>query len=490
MKLKKVVLLNLIPHEAPTFKKRAALRAGMGYIAQALNDNGIECRAIDIALGYTFNGLLDAIADYKPGLIGITLLTFRYKDSYGMIARIKQRFPGIQIVCGGAHLSTFREKVLEECGAIDLGVVGEGEETIVSICKEMDPAGIPGLIFRKDGKIMFTGDRPYKENLDGLGFPKYTGFELENYPLKATPVAERIIPIVASRGCPYDCIYCPVKTAIGQKYRARSVAGLITELKYWYALGYRRFSFVDDNFTLQCERIDQFCCEITKNGLTGLTLSLPNGIRADKVDRELLKKMYSVGFRYIGFGVEGGNNRILKNLKKHEKIETIGAAVKNACDLGYYVDLYFILGSPGETKADVMDSVNFSAKHPVENAYYFNLIPYPCTELFDWVKVNGNFIYPYEYYLNRIHSQMNKPVFETREFTGTERAQMLRFTKAAEKNRKISLFMKKHSLNGSLAKALSAVYLSQPFQRLLNDNASAAGLKDKVKKIWQPRSSR
>ncbi len=472
MRHKKVLLANLISHEAPSFKKRAVLKAGLGYIAQTLYDNQVDYKVVDLSLGYGLEHLLKEISRFSPELVGIPLSTYRHNDAYNIIRQIKKIFPNIKIVCGGPHVSTLAEAVLKDCPEIDFGVVGEGDETIIDLCSGIDYNKIPGLIYRKNGEVFVNEKRPYIQNLNKLNFPRYINFELEHYPLRNSPISERIIPIVSSRGCPYDCIYCPVQTAIGQKFRFRDVFGIIEEIEYWYNLGYRRFSFVDDNFSLLRERIVSLCEQIEKNGLKNLILSLPNGIRADKVDYELLKKMYSVGFKYIGLGVESGNEQILKILKKHETVETIDTAIKNACEIGYFVDLYFLVGSPGETEKEVMDSVKLGSKYPVDNVFYFNLIPYPKTELFEWIKQNGHFIYPPEYYLNKIHSNMDKPVFETKDFSVSARKKMLKFAREFERKRKFGQYLEKlntKNITGFMAFIIATIYSKQTTQRIFND---------------------
>ncbi|MDD5688005.1 MAG: B12-binding domain-containing radical SAM protein [Elusimicrobia bacterium] len=486
MRFKKVILANLTSHETSAFKKRAVLRAGLGYIAQVLYDNNISYKVVDLSLGYNVNYLLKKIEQFNPDIIGITLLSYKYKYSYDIIKIIKKRFKDIVIVCGGPHVTTFRGTVLEECTEIDFAIAGEGEEVIVQLCAGVKYEDISGLIYRDENRIIYNEMKPFRENLDTLNFPKYINFELENYPLRKSLLSERVIPIVTSRGCPHDCIYCPVKTTIGQKFRYRNINNITEEIKYWYNIGYKRFSIVDDNFTLIRERVWQLCEEIERQNLKGLILNLPNGIRADKIDYELLEKMYSAGFRYIGFGVESGNNKILKNLKKHETIETIEKAINDACKIGYYIDLFFLVGSPGETEEDVKDSIRIASKYPVDNVFFFNLIPYPGTELFDWIKKNGHFLYSPSYYLNKINSNMDVPVFETIEFTIKSRKSMLKLARDSAKKLKVNIYIKKLSdkhIKGVFANIIANIYATNIIQRIFNDISIFGRIKTIILKI-------
>ncbi len=391
------------------------LPTGLAYVSEALVKANIKNKIIDMGLGYSLNELKAEIEKFSPQLIGISMMSFGYKHTYEMIKSIKESYPRIRIVVGGPHLSTLREKVLEDCHAIDFGITLEGEETIVELCKGDKPLPeIKGLLYRNNtGEIIYTGDRDFISNLDQNGFPWYSEVELDKYP--------RVINIVTSRGCPYHCIYCPVNLAIGKKFRVRSPESVVDELRYCYDKGYREFGIADDNFTLIRKRVWDICDEIEKQGLKGLKISCGNGLRADKVDRELLAKMKEAGFHYIAFGVEGGNNKVLDTLRKGEKIETIEQAIKDACDLGYKVTLFFLLGSPGETKADIEDSVRLATKYPVYDARFYNLIPFPNTQLYEWVK-NNNYLRkdPVQFISEASHWK-NDPIFETPELSISDR---------------------------------------------------------------------
>lgn len=157
--------------------------------------------------------------------------------------------------------------------------------------------------------------------------------------------------ILSSRGCPFSCIFCPVSLAIGKRLRVRSAGNVVDEVDYWFKIkkGYRRFSILDDNFTFYKERTIAICDEIKKRGLKNIILRCGNGIRADKVDREVLEKMKEAGFTYVSYGVESGSERVLKILKKGETIEQIENAIKTSTELGFDVTLFFVIGAPYET---------------------------------------------------------------------------------------------------------------------------------------------
>lgn len=400
---------------------RAVFSAGLGYIAEALEDSGVVYDVFDMSLGRGYLQLQKKIKNFRPSLVGISMMTYRYTQTYALLEAIKKDNPELPIVAGGPHVSLFRQQVLTDCSPIDFGVVMEGERTIVELCTGGAPEHISGLLFRDGGRIVYTGDRPFISDLDALSFPRYQWFALE----AAIDKRMNALPIVSSRGCPFTCVYCPVQYSIGQTFRARSPGNIMSELAYWHDRGYRRFSFADDNFTLIKERVYALCEAIKKSKLKDLYLSCDNGVRADKLDYDLLRLMKEVGFFRIALGVEAGNNKVLKNLRKQESIETIKEAIAHACALGYEVDLFFLVGSPGETWDDLEDSFRLAMEYPIGTAYFYNIIPFPQTELFNWVKQHGRFLKSPAVYLDKYPVLDNDPVFETREMPASLRRQAL-----------------------------------------------------------------
>jgi len=397
----------------------------LGYLARALLDKGIEYDVMDMRLGYRFKDLRERIESFRPDLIGVTLVSLEYKRSYELISGIKTFFPSIPVIVGGPHVTVLKEQVLEECPDIDYGVVYEGEGAIVDFCYNgTSPEKIKGLIHRKDGSIVFNGPRVYPKDLDSIAFPTYEHFELDKY------INE--MPFNSSRGCPLSCIFCPNKM-INMKFRWRSAGHVVDEIEYWYNRGYRVFNYDDDNFTLLSDRVYEICDEIEERGIRDAELRCSNGLRADRVNRPLLKRMKEVGFNYIAFGVDGGNNKMLKLNKKGETIEQIEKAIKDACELGFDVKIFCITGMPYETMEDIEDSIRLIKKYPIKRAVLNNPIPYPGTELFEIVKSNNWFVKQPEEYLNFITENENVPIFETPELSIEDRISILKKIRKVEK---------------------------------------------------------
>jgi anaerobic magnesium-protoporphyrin IX monomethyl ester cyclase len=477
MRYKNILLVNPFYKNA---RVRVVFSAGLGYIAENLKVAGFEYDVLDMSLGYSYRHLKQKINRCKPDLVGISMMTHRYKNTYALIKTIKKDFPGIDIVVGGPHISLFREEVLKDCPQIDFGVVLEGEESIVQLCQGNQINSISGLIFRREGKIIYNGDRSVIKNLDEIPFPRYEKFELN----KSINKNINALPIVSSRGCPGACSYCPVKRSIGTTFRTRTPQNIISELNYWYQIGYRRFSFADDNFTLIRERVYGLCQLIKERKFQNLKLSCDNGIRADTVDKDLLLLMKEAGFYRIAFGVEAGNNKILKYLNKQEDIEIIKKSIADACALGFEVDLFFLVGSPGETKDDLEDSFRIALTYPIKTAYFYNIIPFPETELFKWILKNGKFLKQPKEYLNRYPILDNEPVFQTPQLSGQERKKQLKRAFGVMHLTMRNAWANKLSNLGILGKVLAFIYASKFMQGTVIKNRFARKLVYKLGSVF------
>jgi len=398
--------------------------SGLGYLAESLLAAGIEYAVEDMRMQRRGSAarLRKVVATFQPDLVGVSMVSLEYQRGYDLIRTLKRENPGIKVVVGGPHVSAVGRQVMDECPEIDFAVLQEGEAPLVQLCRGTEAPGcIPGLLFRSrevgapsgDSDIGSGPEPGCAANLDSIPFPTYAGFDLGRY--------AREISIVTSRGCPYRCIFC-THSVMKDAFRARSPSHVVDEIEYWYRRGIRQFVVDDDNFTLVTQRVYAICDEIERRGLKGLFIRCANGIRADRVDRNLLQRMKDIGVREVGFGADGGNDRVLLELvKKGESLATIERAVRDALDVGLEVRLFIILGTPGETPADIEDSFALAQRYPLIRLHLNNPIPYPGTELFQWVRDHNAFLRAPADYLNNLTEHNVDPIFETPELRAADR---------------------------------------------------------------------
>lgn len=401
---------------------------GIAYLISVLKQNGFRNKDIDIydqGLEENDKILYEKIDKLKPDLIAMT--TFSYCIAYAddLIKKVKN-YKNIPIIIGGPHVSAVKKEVLEAMKA-DFAMQGESEVSFMEFLKEFegskDYLKVGNLIWRDaSGDVIENEKESLIKDLDSIPFPSFESFEFEKYPYFIT----KTLPIITSRGCPYGCNYCSVKLSMGRGFRPRSPENVIEEMKHWIkTYGIEKFEVNDDCFSLDIERAEKICDLIIREGLN-IKYEMYNGIRADRVTEQLLKKMKNSGCIFVAYGCESGNQNIVNNIGKALKIEKVREAVELANKIGIKNSVNFIVGHKGETYKTAMESVKFAKTLPTNFVNFYNIVPYPGTELYDWARKNASYMMSTSEYMGRIASRDLTPVFETKEFTKEERIKVLK----------------------------------------------------------------
>jgi radical SAM superfamily enzyme YgiQ (UPF0313 family) len=424
-------VLLILPPNIGRYVVATVPHAGLAYLAAFLERDGHEVEIHDMRIHSDDRLLTKKIESFKPGLIGLSTASIGYKMSYEIINTIKKKYPNIPLAIGGSYASTVHTKVLEDTKA-DYAVYGEGEQTFLDLAKGISPSKIRGLIWRDNGEIVMNSPYPLVQDLDGMPFPKYEKFELNK-------MLEKRIPIVSSRGCPNRCTFCSIQLVMGYPFRARSPENVLKEIEYWYKKGYDTFEFSDDNFTFNMPRAEKICDLIIKSGMK-IKIIFGNGLRADRVNENLLKKLREAGCIWIGYGLETSDLHSLELLKKDLDPKQLKWAVKESKKLGIEVQVHNIIGTPGSTFDTFMKDVELAEEMGIDQVRFFNMIPYPGTEMFEWVKQNGRFLHQPDEYLNSLDYWAEEPVFETDDFTREERIKAFRIGQ----DKVMELHLKRH----------------------------------------------
>jgi anaerobic magnesium-protoporphyrin IX monomethyl ester cyclase len=424
-------ILFVVTNVSAAYGKALNPHLGIAMLMAYLDREGFETAVIDQQLGYSVEDIVKKAKNFQADLIGVTMFSFDFIRTYGVIKEIKQKTK-LPIVLGGAHISTVKKEALEVTGA-DFGVTRDGEIPLLQLCLGYPKEEIKSLIWRNDKKEIIENQiMKLNWELDELPFPAYDKFELQKY----IHYVDKRLPIETSRGCPYSCTFCDVKISMGQAFRPRGPDHILKEIKHWYDKGYRFFEFVDDVFTMDINRAKEVCKKIIDSGMK-FDWNCANGIRADRVDEELLTLMKKAGCVFVSYGLETGNPYILKVIKKAttlDKILEISALTKK---VGLKHAVNFIIGHPEETYEHAMDSVKFAKKilKTCDYTMVSNMIPYPGTGVFQWIKEQektgrARFIRQPEEYLKDTTTKIGEPVFETREFRFKERVKALKKARA------------------------------------------------------------
>jgi radical SAM superfamily enzyme YgiQ (UPF0313 family) len=361
---------------------------GLAYMAAVLEQNDFEVKIFDCPVCEIDQEKLKTELDsLQPTLIGISSMTSTVESALESARVAKEACPDAKVLMGGPH-ATFEDKqILTEEKAVDIVVRGEGEETILELAKQSPKlqkiSQIKGITFRSDNQIIQAPNRPFIQNLDALPRPAYKLIQVDKYRI----TGRKLLPIMSSRGCPFQCTFCVASQMFGAPFRARSAKSVLDELEWLRdEYGAEGISFQDDTLTFDSERAIQIC-----DGIVDRKINLPwgCGTRADMVTKELLAKMSKAHCNEIYFGIESGCQRIRDAVKKRVTTDQCENAIKWAKEIGMFVTASVILGYPGETKETLQETFDFLCKVEPDDVYLCHATPFPGTELRALVESNG-----------------------------------------------------------------------------------------------------
>jgi anaerobic magnesium-protoporphyrin IX monomethyl ester cyclase len=250
-----------------------------------------------------------------------------------------------------------------------------------------EPSGILGLSYLQDGKVVHNVDRPPQKDLDRFPFPAYDLLDPGKYGV--TRGRARRFPaasIIMSRDCPYSCHFCQAGRQ-GKSYRSRSAGNVLEEIEQLHQrYQIREFAFQDDVLTSNRKNLMALCELLQQRGLDIEWSCLS---RVDAVDGEMLRGMQAAGCRQIGFGVESGNDEILRSIGKNTTVSQARKAVRLAREADLEVVTYFILGLPGETRETLEETFQLSRELKPDYSLYNILTPLPGTEIYNRAREEG-----------------------------------------------------------------------------------------------------
>ena len=361
---------------------------GLAYIAAVLEGLGHKVSIIDAStMGYTAKATFRKAISENPDVIGISSVTPTVKSGYLIAKYIKEYDSSIPVIMGGPHVSALYNEALST-GYVDYVVIGEGEITTSELINYLergtpDRKKIKGLAYIDDSKIVFTGRREFIKNLDILPKPARHLLPMDKYTVFNKPI--KIIHIMASRGCPYGCIYCSTSYYWGRRYRIRSAKLVVDEIEEaMEKYNTNIVVFSDDELTLSKRWVLEFSKEVRERGLD-ITYSC--GSRVNNVDREILNALKKSGCSIIYYGIESYNNRDLKLIRKGITVEQAIRAIKLTKEIGIEVTGSFILGFPWQTIDDMRKTVEFASKLNLDYAQFTVATPYPGTPLFNLARI-------------------------------------------------------------------------------------------------------
>lgn len=366
----------------------------LAAVAGAIKQRGHQVTILDLSYRrYDPELITDAIAAARPDVVGITATTPLANQMRDISFLVKDRFPGVGVVAGGAHPSALPIETMQE-SALDAVAAGEQDFVIADLLDGKRMADLPGLYWRGDGESEIRMNPPARliEHLDALPVPAW-----EDYPPgcneRITKLIARHRPVTTiefSRGCVFKCDFCASKNTMGLGYRKKSPERCVEELVVLHRLGFREAVLVDDIFTSDNQWAARVCEAIIQRGLR-IAWTCTNGIRVDSCNRELFRLMRRAGCYRVYFGFESGNDEVLRAFGKGGRatLERGIEAVEMAREAGLEPNGFFQVGLTGDTPATMQDTIDYARTVRLETMKCGMTVPFPGTPMFHQLRSQG-----------------------------------------------------------------------------------------------------
>jgi magnesium-protoporphyrin IX monomethyl ester (oxidative) cyclase len=393
-----------------------SLPLGLLYIAAVLDKAGYTVELLDafiadfkpqkngdtVIVGMPFSQIEPEIQQRKPDIVGISgPFTSQIGNTLKISEIAKKVNPNILTVVGGPHVSTIPREFMATAETVDIAVIGEGEYTILEIVQYFEDKktlnNILGIAYRQNGQIILNNPRPLLENLDELPYPAYHLVNMEHYlnnkKIGYRSFQNRAVSMITSRGCPFNCCFCSVHLHMGKNFRAHSAQYVLEHIQHVVdKYDVKNIFFEDDNLTFDLTRFETICNGIIERKIK-IGWETPNGVRADRLDMSLLKKMRQAGVISIFVGVESGDQKILDTIIcKSLDLNRVVEFAKNAKQIGLKTGAFYIIGFPSETKENMQRTVDFALmlkqKYDV-GMHLFTATPTYGTRLYEQCKTNN-----------------------------------------------------------------------------------------------------
>lgn len=369
---------------------------GLCYLAAMTRAHGYKTKIIDAKVeGLSFKETAEKVQGHNPRFVGITAVTLTIAQARKFAGLLKQKNPHLKIIIGGPHLTALPQETMEYSDAFDVGVIGEGEVTIIELLdalrQEKSLEGVPGIVYRNNGKVRITSSRQMIKDLDVLPIPAWDLLpRLDKHYFPPPPSLYRLpsFSIITSRGCPYTCIFCD-KSAFGSKIRSHSpkyVVEMVKNLYYNYKI--RDLRINDDNFVLLRQNVLEICRMIKEEKLD-LSFCCLSSVQV--INEDIVRALKEAGCWQLRYGLESGSQKILDNIQKCANLNQARRAVELTHKIGIENYGFFMIANPGETKETIRETIDFAKSLPLDVFKLNFLTPLPGCKLWSNAEQFGSF---------------------------------------------------------------------------------------------------
>ncbi len=384
-----------------------ALPIGLAYISSSLKELGFKVEILDAVgeapknrtgyyKGYLVGlGLKEIVEKINPNTLAIgisVIFTHEWPAVVKLISLIKEKFPNTPVILGGEHISAMPEfSLITSCA--DYIVMGEGEETIIELIKAIKNNAtfkkIEGIGYRINNQVVINNRRLRRQNIDKISYPDWDSFNVKGYHenrfVGGMYSDNLTIPILATRGCPYQCTYCSAPNMWLPLWIPRDPILVVDEIEYYVKkFGAGNFPFQDLTAIIKRDWIKAFCEELIKRKLN-ISWQLPTGTRSEAIDSEIAFLIKKSGMTSMAYAPESGSEETRKYIKKKMKTDRLFDSVDAAVKADLNVAVFIVIGFPHDLPKHLEENKNFVerlAKHGVTDLSVGFYMALPGTELF------------------------------------------------------------------------------------------------------------
>lgn len=385
--MKSILLINP-PFNIAKANYDSSVSVGLLSIATFLNSKGIKVEMID---GVRQTNYLDLIRE-KAGnydLMAFSVMTMQIPHALKLSKLVKELNPGCKVVWGGSHPTFFIKETIEH-ELVDIVSFGEGEEALFELAQDLPCSNIKGIAYKNNGIVI----NEKRKLLNPAEMPLF------NWDLVPQEILNNIslVPSLTSRGCPHRCTFC-INAILKYQWRPRTVEQVLEDLRIINSKPYfagKKLRFWDENFFVDINRAKAIVNGMIERGLARPweTTVRANYIRTGMIDDEFMAKLKKSGCYLLSFGAESGSERILKKIKKDVTPDEIVSSAKSCLEHDIIPQYSFMIGLPGETRADMMDTLHLidrlvalGDKVQILGPQAFR--PYPGSELYEECLASG-----------------------------------------------------------------------------------------------------
>ena len=401
------------------------LPLGLAYVAGALEAAGKSIHILDSVAeapntytryvkGFLIGLRLEDIVKRIPreaNLVGITVIfTHEWPAVVQLIKLIKAERPELKIILGGEHVTAMPEFCLAVSEA-DYLVLGSGEEIAVNLVdaleKNMSPSDLEGIAYRVDDIITVNKRHTQKGKIDDIAIPAWHLFDIKTYTendfVGGMQTGRISMPLLATRGCPYQCTFCAAPNMWTPSWVPRDPFRVVDEIEH-YLKTYNASNFLLQDLTVMLKKdwIITFCNELLERNLN-ITWQLPSGTRSEVIDSEVADLLYRTGAQNLNFAPESGSETTRRLIKKRMKTDRLMKSIKASLDANLSIGIFTILGFPHDKPEHLAENLKFVRSMgeigvtDISVGFYLAL---PGSELFNSLYDAGKITFDRDYFVH------------------------------------------------------------------------------------------